>query len=45
MAATAGDFATLAHVPHPLAAPRNGDLWRYRLLGAIVPNFDDLPTL
>lgn len=24
--------------------PRDGDLWRYRLLGAIVPDFDDLLT-
>lgn len=22
--------------------PRDGDLWRYRLLGAIVPDFDDI---
>lgn len=28
----------------PWPPPRNGDLWRYRLLGAIVPNFDDLLT-
>lgn len=40
MAATSGDRAASAHAPHPLAAPRDGDLWRYRLLGAIVPDFD-----
>ncbi|MEL6206615.1 MAG: TniQ family protein [Pseudomonadota bacterium] len=26
----------------PWPPPRDGDLWRYRLLGAIVPDFDDL---
>ncbi|WP_136661877.1 TniQ family protein [Nitratireductor sp. XY-223] len=26
----------------PWPPPREGDLWRYRLLGAIVPDFDDI---
>lgn len=26
--------------PYRAAVPRDGDLWRYRLLGAIVPDFD-----
>lgn len=28
----------------PWPPPRDGDLWRYRLLGTIVPDFDDLLT-
>lgn len=32
----------MRRIPGP--PPRDGDLWRYRLLGAIVPDFDDLLT-